>query len=44
MSGKDLDHETKPDRTKRQLAVQVCTLIARASQAAYWVFKLWQLF
>ncbi|MEU5306029.1 hypothetical protein ACH4YO_39595 [Streptomyces noursei] len=45
MSGRNLDKETRPDRTKRQLAVQAFTLIARASQAAYWVYKLlWELF
>ncbi|MFF9560710.1 hypothetical protein ACF1DY_33460 [Streptomyces albus] len=44
MSGKELHEEAKPGRTKRQLAVEVCILIARASQAAYWVYKLWQLF
>jgi hypothetical protein len=44
VSGTDPYEETKPDRTKRQLAVEVCILIARVSQAAYWVYKLWQLF
>ncbi|MFG3215779.1 MULTISPECIES: hypothetical protein [Streptomyces] len=44
MSGRDLNEGTKPDRTKRQSAVQICILIARASQAAYWVYKLWQLY
>ncbi|MFE2936404.1 hypothetical protein ACFU6R_26735 [Streptomyces sp. NPDC057499] len=43
MSGRNPDEGAKPDRTKRQSAVQICILIARASQAAYWVYKLWQL-
>ncbi|MFF8286917.1 hypothetical protein ACF06W_29955 [Streptomyces albus] len=43
MSGRNLDEATKPDRTKRQFVIQICTLIARASQAAYWVYKLWEL-
>jgi hypothetical protein len=43
VSGRNLDEEPKPDRTKRQFAIQICTLIARASQAAYWVYKLWEL-
>jgi hypothetical protein len=30
-------------RTKSQVAMQALTLIARASQAAYWVYKLWEL-
>ncbi|MFD8931261.1 hypothetical protein [Streptomyces mirabilis] len=36
--------ESKPVRTKSQRAVQALTLVARASQAVYWVYKLWQLF
>ncbi|MEU9286483.1 hypothetical protein AB0D57_17610 [Streptomyces sp. NPDC048275] len=43
MSGKVPAEESKPVRTKSQLAVQALTLIARASQAVYWVYKLWQL-
>lgn len=35
--------QPSPDRTERQFAIQICTLIARASQAAYWVYKLWEL-
>ncbi|MDT0425390.1 hypothetical protein [Streptomyces evansiae] len=43
MSGRNLDEATQPGRTKRQFAIQMCILIARASQAAYWVYKLWEL-
>ncbi|WP_326673469.1 hypothetical protein [Streptomyces canus] len=44
MSGVVSPEESKPVRTKSQRALQVLTLIARASQAVYWVHKLWELF
>ncbi|WP_329468684.1 hypothetical protein [Streptomyces sp. NBC_01431] len=43
MSGRNLDEEAKPGLSKRELAVQTFMLIARASQAAYWMYKLWKL-
>ena len=44
MSGMVPPEESKPVRTKSQRAVQALTLFARAIQAVYWAFKLWQLF
>ncbi|MFF3720534.1 hypothetical protein [Streptomyces prasinus] len=43
VSGKVPAEESKPVRTKSQIVAEVLTLIARASQAVYWVYKLWQL-
>ncbi len=43
MTGTDPEKKSKPVRTKSQRAVQALTLIARASQAVYWVYQLSQL-
>ncbi|MDP9608567.1 hypothetical protein JOF35_000844 [Streptomyces demainii] len=43
MTGAGPDKDSTPVRTKGERAAQALTLIARASQAVYWVYKLCQL-